>query len=67
LANLFQIYLNVDNEDADPDCTIQQMMGELNLSKIPHFFVCHDGKMVASIQTSNGHTLESFLDDNLPQ
>jgi thioredoxin-like negative regulator of GroEL len=59
--------LNVDNEDADPDCTIQQMMDELELRKIPHFFICHGGEMVASIQTSNPDTLESFLDEYLPQ
>ena len=64
-TNVFD--LNIDNEDADPECSLQEMMGELGLQKIPHFFVCHGGEMVASIQTSNPDTLESFLDEYLPQ
>ena len=60
-------YLNVDNMIDDPNSTIMTMMDDFNLSLIPHFLICHNGEKVASIQTSNANTLESFLDEYLPQ
>jgi thiol-disulfide isomerase/thioredoxin len=58
--------LNIDNEEHDPDSSLRDMMKELGLSCIPHFFICYDGIKIASIQTSNGNTLETFLDEHLP-
>ena len=47
--------------------SLQDMMQELELKKIPHFFISHNGEKIANIQTSNPDTLESFLDEYLPQ
>ena len=66
-TNTNTFYLNIDNMTDDPNSTIATMMDDFNLSKIPHFLICHNGKKVASIQTSNPNTLESFLDEYLPK
>ena len=61
------VELNVDDEENDPEGSLQDMMKELELKKIPHFFISHNGEKIANIQTSNPDTLESFLDEYLPQ
>ena len=63
--NVKVIELNVDDQENDPESSLQEMMGELGLKKIPHFFISHNGEKIANIQTSNPNTLESFLDEYL--
>ena len=65
--NVKVVELNVDDEENDPEGSLQDMMKELELKKIPHFFISHNGEKIANIQTSNPDTLESFLDEYLPQ
>lgn len=57
--------VNIDDPENDPDNSIQEMMDELGLKKIPHFFICHNGEMIANIQTSSPDTLESFFNEYL--